>query len=77
MCVQVESINLAGLDRVMVAYAAGSSERSLLLRQYRISYKKSGTRVGGVVAERMLGCAGRRPRWCHTVGVRRKLRALE
>ena len=46
VCAQVESINLAGLDRVMVAYAAGSSERSLLLRQYRIGYKKSGTRVG-------------------------------
>jgi hypothetical protein len=43
--VQVESINLVGLDRVLVAYAAGSSDRSLLLRQYRIQFKKSGTRV--------------------------------
>lgn len=42
---QVESINLVGLDRVLVAYAAGSSDRSLLLRQYRIQFKKSGTKV--------------------------------
>lgn len=42
---QVESVNLAGLDRVLVAYAAGSSDRSLLLRQYRIGFKKSGTKV--------------------------------
>jgi hypothetical protein len=42
---QVESVNLAGLDRVLVAYAAGSSDRSLLLRQYRIAFKKSGTKV--------------------------------
>jgi hypothetical protein len=41
----VDSVNLAGLDRVLVAYAAGSSERSLLLRQYRIGFKKSGTKV--------------------------------
>jgi hypothetical protein len=42
---QVEQVNLAGLDRVIVAYAAGASERSLLLRQYRIAFKKSGTKV--------------------------------
>lgn len=42
---QVESVNLAGLDRVLVVYAAGSSDRSLLLRQYRIGFKKSGTKV--------------------------------
>lgn len=39
-------MNLAGLDRVLVAYASGSSDRSLLLRQYRIGFKKSGTKVG-------------------------------
>jgi hypothetical protein len=42
---QVSSINLAGLDRVMLAVAGGPSERSLLLRQYRIAYKRSGTKV--------------------------------
>jgi Brix domain len=42
---QVSSINLAGLDRVLAVFAAGSSERSLLLRQYRIAFKKSGTKV--------------------------------
>jgi hypothetical protein len=42
---QVEQVNLAGLDRVIVAYAAGASERSLLLRQYRTAFKKSGTKV--------------------------------
>ncbi|KAF8067235.1 choline monooxygenase [Scenedesmus sp. PABB004] len=42
---QVESVNLAGLDRVVVAYAAGGGERGLLLRQYRLAYKKSGTKV--------------------------------
>jgi hypothetical protein len=42
---QVEQVNLAGLDRVLVAYAAGTNERSLLLRQYKIAFKKSGTKV--------------------------------
>jgi len=49
--IQVDSINLAGLDRVLVVYAAGSSDRSLMLRQYRIAFKKSGTKVGGWVGE--------------------------
>lgn len=44
-CPQVESLNLAGLDRVLVAYAAGTTDRSLLLRQYRVAFKKSGTKV--------------------------------
>lgn len=44
-CVQVDSVNLAGLDRVLVVYAAGSSDRSVLIRQYRIAFKKSGTKV--------------------------------
>lgn len=45
MCLQVDSVNLAGLDRVLVVYAAGSSDRSILIRQYRIAFKKSGTKV--------------------------------
>eukprot|EP00878_Enallax_costatus_P022497 GHUV01023868.1.p1 GENE.GHUV01023868.1~~GHUV01023868.1.p1 ORF type:complete len:167 (+),score=70.20 GHUV01023868.1:1370-1870(+) len=62
---QVESINLAGLDRVLVAYAAGTSERSLLLRQYRIAFKKSGTKVPRVALTEMgpsLDCVLRRSR---------------
>jgi len=40
----VSSINLAGLDRVMVVFAVGASERNLLIRQYKIAFKKSGTK---------------------------------
>lgn len=61
----MESINLAGLDRVLVAYAAGTSERSLLLRQYRIAFKKSGTKVPRVALTEMgpsLDCVLRRSR---------------
>jgi len=42
---QVSSINLAGLDRVLMVLAAGVSERSLLIRQYKVAFKKSGTKV--------------------------------
>ncbi|KAF6250832.1 Brix domain-containing protein [Scenedesmus sp. NREL 46B-D3] len=62
---QVEQVNLAGLDRVVVAYAAGASERSLLLRQYRIAFKKSGTKVPRVCLSEMgpsLDCVLRRSR---------------
>jgi hypothetical protein len=37
---QVSAINLAGLDRVIAAFAAGDTEDSLLLRQYRLRLKK-------------------------------------
>jgi hypothetical protein len=41
--VQVESINLAGIDRVVVAFALDDTRA--LLRQYSIKFKKSGTKV--------------------------------
>jgi hypothetical protein len=41
---EVDNINLAGLDHVVVAVALDSSK--LLLRQYAIKLKKSGTKVG-------------------------------
>ncbi|WIA12819.1 hypothetical protein OEZ85_006448 [Tetradesmus obliquus] len=62
---QVEQVNLAGLDRVLVAYAAGTSERSLLLRQYKIAFKKSGTKVPKVSLTEMgpsIDCVLRRSR---------------
>eukprot|EP00877_Chromochloris_zofingiensis_P000399 jgi/Chrzof1/1035/Cz01g37260.t1 len=40
---QVDTINLAGLDRVMVVVAIG--DKDLLIRQYSIKFKKSGTKV--------------------------------
>lgn len=40
---QVTNINLAGLDRVIAVFAAGDTERSLLLRQYRLRLKKGAT----------------------------------
>jgi hypothetical protein len=36
----VTALNLAGLDRVIAVFAAGDTEDSLLLRQYRIRLKK-------------------------------------
>eukprot|EP00879_Flechtneria_rotunda_P021146 GHRR01022278.1.p3 GENE.GHRR01022278.1~~GHRR01022278.1.p3 ORF type:complete len:158 (+),score=66.93 GHRR01022278.1:1234-1707(+) len=62
---QVSSVNLAGLDRVLMAFAAGGSERSLLLRQYRIAFKKSGTKVPRVALAEMgpsIDCVLRRSR---------------
>ncbi len=41
---QVSTINLAGLDRVIMATAA--SDDTVLLRQYAIRLKKWGTKVG-------------------------------
>ncbi|PSC75116.1 ribosome production factor 2-like protein [Micractinium conductrix] len=41
---QVESINLAGLDRVMFV-TQHPETKHVLLRQYTVKYKKSGTRV--------------------------------
>lgn len=52
---QVTSINLAGLDRVMVAYAVGDTQ--VLLRQFVIKFKKSGTRTPRVTLQEM------GPRW--------------
>jgi hypothetical protein len=36
----VDSLNLAGLDRVIAVFAAGDTEASLLIRQYRLRLKK-------------------------------------
>uniref|UniRef100_A0A7S3QW93 Ribosome production factor 2 homolog n=1 Tax=Dunaliella tertiolecta TaxID=3047 RepID=A0A7S3QW93_DUNTE len=47
----VSAINLAGVDRVIVAYAV--DENKLLLRQYVVKLKKSGTRVPRVVLVEM------------------------
>lgn len=48
---QVDAINLAGLDRVIMAVAAAGDK--LLLRQYTIKLKKSGTRVPRVALREM------------------------
>jgi hypothetical protein len=48
---QVQNINLAGLDRVIVVFAAGDTDKSLLLRQYSIAFKRSGTKVRTWAAE--------------------------
>ncbi|GBF90989.1 hypothetical protein Rsub_03844 [Raphidocelis subcapitata] len=37
---RVDSVNLAGLDRVIAVFAAGDTESSLLIRQYRLRLKK-------------------------------------
>jgi hypothetical protein len=37
---QISAINLAGIDRVIAVFAAGDTEDSLLLRQYRLRLKK-------------------------------------
>ncbi|MEW5301825.1 MAG: hypothetical protein WDW38_008456 [Sanguina aurantia] len=47
----VESVNLAGLDRVMVAAALGDNR--LLLRQYAIKFRKSGGKVPRVALQEM------------------------
>ena len=48
---QVDHINLAGLDRVLVATAVDDTH--LLLRQYVIKMKKSGTRIPRVALMEM------------------------
>jgi len=48
---QVSSLNLAGFDRVVTATAL--SESAVLLRQYTIKLKKSGTRIPRVALEEM------------------------
>lgn len=48
---QIKGINLAGLDRIIIATAVDDKE--VLLRQYAIKMKKSGTTVPRVVLEEM------------------------
>ncbi len=48
---QVEAINLAGLDRVIMAVAVSATQ--VLLRQYTIKLKKSGARVPRVALREM------------------------
>lgn len=48
---QVSAVNLAGLDRVIMAVAA--SETKVLLRQYVIKLKKSGTKVPRIALTEM------------------------
>ena len=63
---EVDAVNLAGLDRVIAVFAAGDTEESLLIRQYRLRYKKGATpRVPRAVLEEMgpaLDCVVRRHR---------------
>ena len=48
---QVSAINLAGLDRVIMATAVSNTE--VLFRQYTIKLKKSGTRVPRIALREM------------------------
>lgn len=47
----VDSLNLAGLDRVLLVVAR--DDRKILLRQYSMKYKKSGGRVPRVALTEM------------------------